>query len=539
MKVVLISLFHYDSFAIRLLFSYLRANGIDVTYIAFKRMKHKATKTLKNEFLEMNDYHTDASDDDIRVLLDEIGKVAPVLIGIGLQSNHLPIAKQITQAVKKRFKIPVVWGGAHATIDPENCIKETDYVCVGEGFDALLELANALNDKTPTDGIKNIWMNRAGTVIRNATRPLWKDTELNKLPFASYDAQNKIYIDDGQLQPERNIDFFGYGFTDDPLKSIHQTMTAFGCPMSCSFCLNALTDNHLRRRSVANVIEELLEAKRANPSLRMVFFWDNIFQVNKQWCLEFSKEYKEKINLPFFAYTHPFYIDEETLVALRKAGWIVTVMGIQSGSQHIRKEVYGRNETNEQVLKAARRLAALRKIWNPTGFFRIYYDYVKDNPLEGPEELHEGLDLMLQFPKDFIYQAFNLSFFPNYKITQVYLERGLITPDDIAGKNIASGNNWITTFDKRKEYAGFLRMHEFYYLLGSLAQFKIFPNRLIRKIEKKRWFYNNLHTLYWICKIVRVIDLYTSPWNYVWLGALLLMVSPRAKLKHGTWFRHK
>ncbi|HRZ87456.1 MAG TPA: radical SAM protein, partial [bacterium] len=325
----------------------------------------------------------------------------------------------------------------------------------------------------------------------------------------------------------------------DPGKSVHQTMTAFGCPMACSFCMNALTDNHLRRRSVANVIEELLEAKRKNPGLRMVFFWDNIFQVNKAWCLEFAKEYKEKIDLPFFAYTHPFYVDEEVLAALRRAGWIFTVMGIQSGSRHIRKEIYGRNETNEQVLKAVRRLAALRKIKNPTGFFRIYLDYVKDNPLEMEPELHEGLDLMLQFPKNFIYQAFNLSFFPNYVITKVYLERGLITADDVAGRNTASGSNWITTFDKRKEYKGFLRLHEFYYLLGSLAQFRIFPNSIIRQIEKKRLFYNRLRLLNWICKTVRVIDLYTAPLNYVWLIALLFIVSPRMKLKHGTWLRHK
>ena len=46
MNVVLISLFHYDDFAIRLLFSYLKAHNISVHYIGFKRMKQKATNTL-------------------------------------------------------------------------------------------------------------------------------------------------------------------------------------------------------------------------------------------------------------------------------------------------------------------------------------------------------------------------------------------------------------------------------------------------------------------------------------------------------------
>ncbi|MFH1338424.1 MAG: cobalamin B12-binding domain-containing protein, partial [Candidatus Omnitrophota bacterium] len=123
MKVVLLSLFHYDNFGIRLLFSYLRANNIPVFCVNFKRMKQKVTKTLKNDYVEMHDYHTEVKEEDINTLLDQLNKLDPALIGIGLQSTHFQIAKRITKAIKDRFKIPVIWGGSHPTIDPENCIK--------------------------------------------------------------------------------------------------------------------------------------------------------------------------------------------------------------------------------------------------------------------------------------------------------------------------------------------------------------------------------------------------------------------------------
>ena len=154
----------------------------------------------------------------------------------------------------------------------------------------------------------------------------------------------------------------------------------------------------------------------------MVFFWDNIFAVNKKWCLEFSEAYKEKIKLPFYTYSHPLFSDTEIFTALRKAGWVITVMGIQSGSYELRKTLYDRSETNQKVLEATRKLNKLKSVKSCRKYFRIYYDYVKNNPLEGKKHLTESLDLFLKFPKGFIFQAFNLSFFPNYPITKYFLK---------------------------------------------------------------------------------------------------------------------
>ena len=535
-NIVLISLFHYENFAIRLLFSHLRANNVPVFYIGFKRMRQKLIKTLKNDFLEMNDYHTDTTEEDIDTLLAQLEKLDTALIGIGLQSSHLQTAKRLTKAIKTRFKVPVIWGGAHPTIDPENCIKHTDMICVGEGFDALLELSQRILQGNPYDDIKNLWVNNGAGIIRNEIRPLL--TDLDILPPASFDAENKFYIGDGRLQQDKNIDYFGFGFTDDPLKTVHQTMTAFGCPMECSFCINALTHDKFRRRSVSHVINELMEAKQKNPNLQTVFFWDNIFHINKKWCLEFARQYREKVKLPFFAYSHPLFVDEEILVALRRAGWWVTVMGIQSGCFNLRKGVYNRNESNEQMLEAARRLNKLKEIKRPAKIFRIYYDYVKNNPMEGKLELKESLELILKLPKEFVFQAFNLSFFPNYLITRIFLEKGFISENDIEGNISTSASNWITAFDSKMKYRGFLKRHEYYYLLFSLAQFKFFPNFLIKKIEQRQFFASHLRALYRICKFVRFIDLYFSPSNYYYLWRLLRGVPFKSKIKHRVLLRY-
>ena len=113
MPVALISLYHYDNFAMRLLFSYLQKRGIPVYYIAFKRMKQKATKTLKNDYVEMHDFHDQVTEEDIKILLQQIGNINPSLIGIGFKSSHLQLAKDLTSKIKESFSAPVVWGGDH------------------------------------------------------------------------------------------------------------------------------------------------------------------------------------------------------------------------------------------------------------------------------------------------------------------------------------------------------------------------------------------------------------------------------------------
>lgn len=538
MNVILISLYHYDNYALRLLYAYLRKNNVPTIYVAFKRMKQKVTSTLKNDYVEMHDYHDELTEDDINALLNQLEELNPCLVGISLQSTHFQLAKKLTSIIKNKFNIPILWGGSHPTIAPEDCIKHTDIICRGEGFDALLELYQKINQGQDYKDIRNLWFNGGNKIIRNNPRPFIDNLDI--LPFASFDGENKIYIDEGKIQKDKNIDYFGFGFTDTPLKVVHQTMASYGCPMRCSFCINALPYDKFRLRSPSHIIEELVKTKQENKYLKMVFFWDNILSVNKKWCFEFAKLYREKISLPFFTYSHPLFTDMEVWTALRKAGWSITVMGIQSGSQRLRKTLYNRNETNEHVLEACRKLNRLKYIKSPRKYFRIYYDYVKNNPLEGKEDLRNSLNLFLNLPKGFIFQAFNLSFFPNYLITKYFLEKGYISEKDIEGNVTAtSASHWITTFDSKKEYHGFLRRHEYYYLLFSLAQFKIFPNFLIRIIERNKIFYANLSILYYICRIVRVIDLTCHISNYFWLWELARLIPLKFKIKNKVLARYK
>ena len=80
-------------------------------------------------------------------------------------------AKRASQVISalRILKKPIIYGGVHAAISPELCIKEADIVCIGEGEGALLELINALEKKKPINKIKNLWIKSSKGIINKSS----------------------------------------------------------------------------------------------------------------------------------------------------------------------------------------------------------------------------------------------------------------------------------------------------------------------------------------------------------------------------------
>ena len=66
-------------------------------------------------------------------LWDSVGSFAPDLIGFSATTNQYPYVEQYAGWVKERFDVPIVCGGIHPTMSPEEVIadKHIDMVCIG------------------------------------------------------------------------------------------------------------------------------------------------------------------------------------------------------------------------------------------------------------------------------------------------------------------------------------------------------------------------------------------------------------------------
>ena len=66
------------------------------------------------------------------------------LVGITLMTHYFDSAKQITKAVHQHLGLPVIWGGFHPSVRPDECIHHCDYVAVGDAEDLILRLVEKL-----------------------------------------------------------------------------------------------------------------------------------------------------------------------------------------------------------------------------------------------------------------------------------------------------------------------------------------------------------------------------------------------------------
>lgn len=201
LHVALISLYHYGAFGSRVLADVLKKNGHPVTTIFFKR-----DKTNEMSLPTAKEYS---------LLIDLLERLAPGLIGISTRSAFFPVARDLTTAIKARLNTPIIWGGAHAIICPEECVKYADIVCTGEGEEPLASLAAAMAAKEDYTRIPGFWFRTpSGEVRRNENAPVTAD--LDSLPLPDFrDASSSYVIEDDNcknVEPLYNDSLTHYNF---------------------------------------------------------------------------------------------------------------------------------------------------------------------------------------------------------------------------------------------------------------------------------------------------------------------------------------
>lgn len=354
------------------------------------------------------------------------------LIAMSVMTPSFHMARCLTEAIKANLSIPVIWGGIHPTVRPDECLQCADLVCVGEGEQAMVELVHALATGRSYASINNLgYLDQDGHLVLNPLNPLL--TDLDALPFPDYAFEDHYLLHEAKLT-RATAQLMHYYMTD--LGSwasgpVYGVLTMRGCPYHCTYCANnALMDiydhwSHLRRRSPASVIAEIQAVRERLPQIEAIILRDDTFLANTtDYIAEFSRLYREEVGLPFRAYTTAQTADPVKLQYLADAGLRYVIMGIQSGSRRIQK-LYERKATNERVLQAARVIHQFAA-WAP----RPTYDVITDNPYETLEDRWVTLQLIHQLPPPYRLSLYALTFYPGTDLYHRAIADGYITPDD-------------------------------------------------------------------------------------------------------------
>ena len=347
------------------------------------------------------------------------------LIGISLFTYHFDRSDHLTQNLKNKLDIPIIWGGIHPTIRPEESLACCDIVCVGEGEKPLAEILEKMENNEDYFDTKNLWFKHNGGIIKNSLRPLIQD--LDSLPFPDYSFDNSYVWDkDSNSIVRFDKKMFQKFFFKDPQsqKVSYMTMTTRGCPHQCSYCVSFRGmykgQKYLRWHSPRYIVKEIKAIKDKFDFMEGVLLSDDSFFVrDADEIREFSKLYKEKIGLPLRCLGSPAGITEEKLSYLVDAGLFEIHMGIQTASKRTRK-LYNRRIPNETVLRVTQNINKFK------GFLTPVYDFILDNPYETEKNIAETLKFMLKIPRPFHLQLYSLIFFPGTKLYEKAKIDGLI-----------------------------------------------------------------------------------------------------------------
>jgi anaerobic magnesium-protoporphyrin IX monomethyl ester cyclase len=276
--------------------------------------------------------------DRIRQLLM---KERPQVIGISQfthnRSDSLRLARLAKKLDRRCF---VVLGGAHATHASGEILSghpEVDAVVLGEGETTLVELLAALRSGSPLGAVPGIAYREEGKTV--ATVPRGAIQDLDSLPVAGELVGRSIAVD-----YRRQLEF---------------VITSRGCPANCLFCSSPLFwGRGVRFRSPDSVVAELRLLKE-RYGLIYFSFRDDTFTADRRRVLEICRLIEEqKLSLLWNCQSRVTAVDEEMLIAMKRAGCECIQFGVESGSPEMLKAL-GKRILPADVERAA---AAVRRV---------------------------------------------------------------------------------------------------------------------------------------------------------------------------------
>jgi anaerobic magnesium-protoporphyrin IX monomethyl ester cyclase len=275
-------------------------------------------------------------DDSFREFKRSIDEFAPDLIGYQMLTvNRASTFRFLEYVHQNHQNIKQITGGIHATILYEQILRKYPflYIVLGEGEITFPELIESLakNDRA-IDAVDGIAFSRDGSMV--VTRPRKLIEDLDVLPFPKHEL------------------FF------NAKRTYGNILTSRGCPFNCSFCcLDHLSQRRVRKRSVANVMEEIEWMMGKFPNMKAVWIHDDTFFIDNQRAIEFCDEIiKRGLKINFVCSGRIKPISEELVMKLEKANFKKVLLGLESGDEGILKKCH-KNITQADVEHAFRLFA--------------------------------------------------------------------------------------------------------------------------------------------------------------------------------------
>ena len=274
---------------------------------------------------------------DLNETVERIEKINPRFVNIIVYGQNpqastalMPGVGLLCKEIKsKNSNRKIILTGLHVSALPKRTLKEEacDFVGKGEGFYTLKGL---LKGKKLSE-IPGLWYRGKNEIKSNPPPSLIQnlDSELpdiawDLLPMDKYKAHNWHCL--GDLESR---------------KSYAAISTSLGCPFNCEFCcINAPFGKPTYRTWSSEWTLKQIDILVKNYNIKNIKIIDELFILKPEHFLKIAEGLIERnYNLNIWAYARIDTIKDEYLEKLKKAGFNWLALGIEAGSEGIRKGV--------------------------------------------------------------------------------------------------------------------------------------------------------------------------------------------------------
>lgn len=294
------------------------------------------------------------------------------MIGVSSIITQYKRVKEIGKLIKSVVPhTPLILGGPGPTSIPELYLKNcyADIVCMGEGEEAVKEIADYIQNKMPLELCKGIiFKKQEGSYVNTGKRSQIKDINTIKFPAWEMFYTIKVYLEN-------------YLFKHGRKKGI-SVLSTRGCPGECNYCMCNF-GRMLRMRTAENIFSEIEPLVR-KYDIEHVHFIDDTFITTVKRIREISDFFKNEFrSLTWSANVRVNFVKPDVLKIMAGSNCVSLAYGIESGSPTV-LDYMKKGFTAEQASNAIK--------WTREAGISMTTYFMIGMPCETEETVRETID---------------------------------------------------------------------------------------------------------------------------------------------------
>lgn len=344
---------------------------------------------------------------------ERVRRFNPDIIAVSVTYLLFKNGVKLIASLGENRKVPTIFGGIHVTLNPDDVIanENVDMICCGDGEEAFIGLLEKMSNGGDITNIPNIWVKRNNIVYKNPMRGL--RTTLDDLPFV-----------DWSLYPESHFykPYLGRIYSSGDL------ISSRGCPNKCSYCFYHAyykaygTGHKVIFKSPERTMEELRHVykeygvtlvKMRDADFTM-FPSDELRELARIYRSMFPEMPKILVNV------NAQTVTEEKVRYLKEMNCLSVTIGLESGSEYLRRTYLKRKHSNEKFISTVK--------WFRKYGIRVCSGNMVGIPHETRENIFETINLNKKAKVD-LADVSILFPFPGTEIYEYCLSAGFLKSD--------------------------------------------------------------------------------------------------------------